>query len=94
MCGQGKYINNLTEYELNDVARLKEECAKKNQTEEERKEYNKKLYRNNIEKISKQHKEWRENNKDKESPLAARMRPRLGSEAKKAVFTSGECATA
>ena len=65
MCGQGKYINNLTEYELNDVARLKEECAKKNQTEEERKEYNKKLYRNNIEKISKQHKEWRENNKDK-----------------------------
>jgi hypothetical protein len=27
-------------------------------------------------------------------PMAARMRPRLGSEAKKAVFTSGEWAMA
>ena len=35
MCGQGKYIDNLTEYELKDVARLKEECAKTNRTKEE-----------------------------------------------------------
>ena len=38
MCGQGEYINNLTEEELKEIAKLKEDCAKKNQTEEERKE--------------------------------------------------------
>ena len=37
MCGQGKYIDNLTEDELKEIATLKEECAKKNQTEEDRK---------------------------------------------------------
>lgn len=29
MCGQGKYVNNLTEDELKCMAKLKEECAKK-----------------------------------------------------------------
>ena len=38
MYGQGKYIDNLTEDELKEIAKLKEECAKKNQTEEEKKE--------------------------------------------------------
>mgnify|MGYP003289141010 CR=1 FL=1 len=37
MCGQGKYIDNLTENELKDIAKLKEECAKRNQTEKEKK---------------------------------------------------------
>ena len=36
MCGQKQYIDNLTENELKKIAKLKEDCAKKNQTEEER----------------------------------------------------------
>lgn len=35
MCGQGKYIDNLTEDELKEVAKLKEECSERNQTKEE-----------------------------------------------------------
>lgn len=79
MCGQGKYIDNLTENELKEIARLKEECAKKNQTEEEkreqrkqynenhkkeRKEYSKQRYENNKERITKQHKDYYEYNKE------------------------------
>ena len=30
MCGQRKYIDNLTEKELKEIATLKENCAKKN----------------------------------------------------------------
>ena len=37
MCGEEKYIDTLTEQELKEIAILKEECAKKNLTEEERK---------------------------------------------------------
>ena len=44
MCGEGKYIDGLTERELKEIARLKEDCAKTNQTEEERKERQKKKY--------------------------------------------------
>ena len=65
MCGQGKYIDNLTEDELKDVARLKEECAKKNQTDEERKEHQKEYCENNKEKITKRRKERYEKNKEK-----------------------------
>lgn len=39
MCGERKYINNLTEKELIEIAKLKEECAETNQTDEERKQY-------------------------------------------------------
>lgn len=53
MCGEGKYVDNFTEDELDEIARLKEECAKKNQTEEEKKEY-KKIYS----------KKWREEHPD------------------------------
>ena len=49
MCGQGRYIDNLTEQELQEIAILKEECAKKNQTKEELK----KKLKNNIMKIIK-----------------------------------------
>ena len=38
MCGQKKYIGDLTEDELTEIAKLKEECAKENRTEEEKKE--------------------------------------------------------
>ena len=57
MCGQGKYIDTLTENELKNIARLKEDCAKKNQTEEEKLEYRKNYRENN--------KEYRKENKDK-----------------------------
>ena len=61
MCGQGKYIDNLTEEELKDVARLKEDCSKTNQTIEERKLKDKE-YENAH---RKEQKEWREKNKTK-----------------------------
>ena len=35
MCGQKQYMNNLTENELKEIAKLKEECVKENQTKEE-----------------------------------------------------------
>lgn len=62
MCGQKQYIDNLTENELKEIAKLKQECAKKNQTEEERKEYEKQYkeekYKINKEKISERQKEY------------------------------------
>ena len=79
MCGQKKYIGDLTEDELKEIAKLKEECAKENQTEEEKKargkqyrEENKdelkkksKIYREkNKEELSQRHKNWYEKNKD------------------------------
>lgn len=70
MCGQR--INNLTENELKEIARLKEECTKKNQTEEEFKKYQKEWIENNKEHFSeyqhnynKEHKKER-NKKSKE----------------------------
>ena len=80
MCGEGKYIDNLTEDEIRKIAKLNEECANENKTEEEYKEYRKQWYENNKEEhskkakeryekdkenILKQHKEWKENNKEK-----------------------------
>ena len=35
MCGQHRYINNITEKELNEISILQENCAKENQTEED-----------------------------------------------------------
>ena len=37
MCGQKKYIGDLTEDELKEIAKLQEECAKENQTKEKEK---------------------------------------------------------
>lgn len=39
MCSIRKFAENITEDELKEIAKLQEECAKENQTEEERKEY-------------------------------------------------------
>lgn len=80
MCGQGKYIDNLTENELKKIARLKEDCTKKNQTEEEKKEHDKKrrhvnyirdkdkirkYLEENKERISKRSKEYNKKNEEK-----------------------------
>ena len=78
MCGQGKYINNLTKEELNDIARLKENCAKKNKTDKEKKEYisnynkthkkeQKQYYKKNIKRITENNKKYAQNNKEKMS---------------------------
>ena len=65
MCGQKKYIGDLSEDELKEIARLKEECTKENQTEEERKEYEKQYREENKDKILKRVNEWTENNQDR-----------------------------
>jgi len=44
MCGQKKYTDDLTENELKEIAKIKENCAKENRTEEEKKEVHKKWY--------------------------------------------------
>ena len=71
MCGEGKYIDGLTERELKEIARLKEDCAKTNQTEEERKERQKKKYnkaniykKSHKKQISEQGKRYRESHKE------------------------------
>ena len=43
LCGLKTNIDNLSEDELNKIAKLKEDCAKTNQTEEEKKRTRKKL---------------------------------------------------
>ena len=64
MCGQGKYIDNLTEEELKEIARLKEECLKQNRTKEERCEYEKEYHKIHKEERNKYSKEYYNNNKE------------------------------
>lgn len=61
MCGQEQYINNLTENELKNIAKLKENCTKKNQTNEEKSKYMKNWKNKNKNRI----KEYDEKIKDK-----------------------------
>ena len=64
MCGQGKYIDNLTEKELKEIAKLKEDCAKKNQTKENKLEYNKNYNKSDKrKKVSKNYYEHHKNEK-------------------------------
>jgi len=65
MCTQNKYIDDLTEDELKEIARLKEECAKENQTEEEKKKYRKNYYWKNRDEALERVNKWTENNQDK-----------------------------
>ena len=65
MCGQEKYIENLTEDELKEIARLKEECAKENQTREEKAKYHKEWYEENKENELERVNKWTENNQDR-----------------------------
>lgn len=43
MCGQSNFIDNLTENELKEIAKLQEDCAKTNKTEKGNKRTQKKL---------------------------------------------------
>lgn len=65
MCGQKKYIGDLTEDELKEIAKLQEECAKENQTEEEKKNYRKEYYWNDREGAIQRVNEWTEKNQDR-----------------------------
>ena len=56
MCGVKIYIENLSEDELFKIALLQEECVRKNQTKEEKKEYNKKYHNEHKEKFDKHRK--------------------------------------
>ena len=64
MCGEGKYIDNLTEDELKEIAKLKEECTNKNKTDEDVKERNKNYYENNKEELKENMKQWYRDNKE------------------------------
>ena len=61
MCGQEQYINNLTENELKNIAKLKENCSMKNRTNEEKIRYMKNWRNKNKNKI----KEYYEKTKDR-----------------------------
>ena len=65
MCVQEKYVENLTENELKEIAKLKEECVKENQTKEEEKQYKKEYYRNHKEDAIQRVNEWTEKNQDR-----------------------------
>ena len=78
MCGEGKYIDNLTENELKEIAILKENCSKENLTEKEKKKHklqSQANYRkNNKDKIKKKNEEYRENNHEKRLQTQANYR--------------------
>ena len=63
MCKEN--IDSLSENEIKEIAKIQEECTKKNQTKEEYKERKRKYYENDKEKISKRGKQYKENNKEK-----------------------------
>ena len=71
MCGEEKYIDTLTEQELKEIAILKEECAKKNLTEEERKKKKyarvKKYKNSHKQQVSEQGKRYRELHKEEKA---------------------------
>ena len=55
-------IDDLSENEIKEIAKIQEECAKENRTKEEFKEYQKRWYEENKERKLKKNKEWIENN--------------------------------
>ena len=78
MCNQRKYIDNLTEKELDKIARLKEECVKEKLTEEEKKKHKLQAqvnYRkNNKDILKKKNEEYCENNHEKRLQTQANYR--------------------
>lgn len=70
MCGQSNFTDNLTENELEEIAKLQEDCAKTNRTKEERKNYmkiyNKKCREEHKEDIAQKKKEYYIENRERE----------------------------
>ena len=67
MCGLKVYLDDLSEDELDEIALLKEECAKKNKTKEEKDEYDKKWRTEHKEERKQYKKKYNQENKDKKS---------------------------
>ncbi len=65
MCIQKKYIGDLTEDEIKEIARLREECAKENMTKEEIEKYRKEWREEHKKEILQRVNKWTENNQDK-----------------------------
>ena len=65
MCGVKIYIENLSEDELFKIALLQEECVRKNQTKEEKKEYNKKYHNEHKEERKEYDKKYYNEHKEK-----------------------------
>ena len=87
MCGEEKYIDTLTEQELKEIAILKEECAKKNLTEEERKKKKyarvKKYKNSHKQQVSEQGKRYRESHKEEKARYDKEYRRRNKEKIKK-----------
>ena len=67
MCGLKTNLDDLSEDELDEIALLKKECAKKNKTKEEKDEYNKKWRTEHKEERKQYKKKYNQENKDKKS---------------------------
>lgn len=67
-------IDNLTENELQELARIQEDCRKSNMTEEEKKEYFSQWHLKHKEERNKKAKERYENNREEEAEKARKRR--------------------
>jgi len=74
MCGLKIYINDLSEDELNEIALMKEECAKKNKTKEEKLEDSRNYKRKHKDRIKETKRKYEKENKDKKSKWGATYR--------------------
>ena len=74
MCGLKTNLDNLSEDELDEIALLKEECAKKNKTKEEKLEDSRNYKKEQKDEIKQYKKKYREENKDKKSKWDANYR--------------------
>lgn len=80
MCGLKVYLDNLSEDELNEIALLKEECAKKNKTREEHLEDLRKYRKEHKEERKQYKKKYNEENKDKKLKWGANYRKKHAKE--------------
>ena len=67
MCGFKTNLDTLSENELDEIALLKEDCAKKNKTREEKDDYNKKWRTEHKDERKQYKKKYNQENKDKKS---------------------------
>lgn len=80
MCELKKNIDELSENELNEIALMKEECAKKNKTKEEKAKDSKEYRIKHKDRIKERKKKYNEENKDKKSKWEANYRKKHAKE--------------
>ncbi len=74
MCGLKVYLDNLSEDELDEIALMKEECAKKNKTREEKLEDLRKYRKEHKDERKQYKKKYNQENKDKKLKWGANYR--------------------